>query len=110
LSSNLGFTRFVTQVIDASDSGHDERVRRGGRGGVAWRRVSEKTKELIALALGVAAHCDGCLGFHVKALARRGHVHGRPIAHVRRRRACGIRGNRLARVTSSARTRLPKCA
>src|SRR5690242_12256585 len=38
------------------------------RGGV----LSEKTKELIALALGVAAHCDGCLGFHVKALARLG--------------------------------------
>jgi len=34
--------------------------------------LSAKTKELIALALGVAAHCDGCLGFHVKALARLG--------------------------------------
>jgi AhpD family alkylhydroperoxidase len=33
---------------------------------------SEKTKELIALALGVAAHCDGCLGFHAKALVRLG--------------------------------------
>jgi AhpD family alkylhydroperoxidase len=34
--------------------------------------LSEKTKELIALALGVAAHCDGCIGFHTKALARLG--------------------------------------
>jgi AhpD family alkylhydroperoxidase len=34
--------------------------------------LSEKTKELIALALGVASHCDGCLGFHAKALARLG--------------------------------------
>ena len=34
--------------------------------------LTEKTKELIALALGVAAHCDGCLGFHAKALARLG--------------------------------------
>lgn len=34
--------------------------------------LSEKTKELIALALGVAAHCDACLGFHAKALARLG--------------------------------------
>jgi AhpD family alkylhydroperoxidase len=33
---------------------------------------SEKTKELIALALGVAAHCVGCLGFHAKALVRLG--------------------------------------
>lgn len=32
--------------------------------------LDEKTKELIALALGVAAHCDGCLGYHTKALAR----------------------------------------
>ncbi len=34
--------------------------------------LDEKTKELVALALGVAAHCDGCLGFHTKALARLG--------------------------------------
>lgn len=36
------------------------------------KELDEKTKELIALALGVAAHCDGCLGFHTKALARLG--------------------------------------
>jgi|SRR5436190_6606373 len=34
--------------------------------------LPEKTKELIALALGVAAHCDACLGFHVKALVMLG--------------------------------------
>ena len=27
---------------------------------------------MIALALGVASHCDGCLGYHTKALARLG--------------------------------------
>ncbi len=32
--------------------------------------LDEKTKELIALAIGVANHCDGCIGFHVKALVR----------------------------------------
>jgi AhpD family alkylhydroperoxidase len=31
-----------------------------------------KTKELIALALGVAGHCDACLGFHLKALVKLG--------------------------------------
>lgn len=31
-----------------------------------------KTKELIALALGVASHCDGCIGFHTQALAKAG--------------------------------------
>jgi AhpD family alkylhydroperoxidase len=30
--------------------------------------IDAKTKELIALALGVAAHCDGCIAFHAKAL------------------------------------------
>jgi AhpD family alkylhydroperoxidase len=34
--------------------------------------LDKKTKELIALALGVAARCDGCLGFHTQALARLG--------------------------------------
>lgn len=30
--------------------------------------LDKKTKEFIALAIGVAARCDGCIGFHVKAL------------------------------------------
>ena len=34
--------------------------------------LDAKTKELIALALGVAAHCDGCIGFHAKALVKLG--------------------------------------
>ena len=34
--------------------------------------LSRKTKELIALTLGVAAHCDACIGFHVQALVRVG--------------------------------------
>jgi AhpD family alkylhydroperoxidase len=34
--------------------------------------LDKKTKELIALALGVAAHCDACIGFHAQALARLG--------------------------------------
>ncbi len=34
--------------------------------------LDKKTKELIALALGVAARCDGCLGFHTQALTRLG--------------------------------------
>lgn len=32
--------------------------------------LSSQLKELIALAIGVAGHCDGCIGFHAKALAR----------------------------------------
>ena len=31
--------------------------------------VDAKTKEMIALAIGVTQHCDGCIGYHAKALA-----------------------------------------
>jgi AhpD family alkylhydroperoxidase len=34
--------------------------------------LDKKTKELIALAIGVAKHCDGCIGFHTKALVKLG--------------------------------------
>ena len=30
--------------------------------------LEKKTKEFIALAIGVAIRCDGCIGFHSKAL------------------------------------------
>jgi AhpD family alkylhydroperoxidase len=42
------------------------------KGAMTPGALDEKTKELIALALGVAAHCDGCLGFHTQALVRLG--------------------------------------
>lgn len=34
--------------------------------------LDEKTKELIAMALSVAARCDPCLGYHGKALVKHG--------------------------------------
>lgn len=34
--------------------------------------LDKKTKELIAMALAVANHCPGCLGFHAQALVRHG--------------------------------------
>lgn len=34
--------------------------------------LDKKTKELIALALGIAAHCDGCIGFHAQTLVKLG--------------------------------------
>lgn len=39
---------------------------------VKSQALDRKTKELIALALGVAAHCEGCIGFHVEALVKLG--------------------------------------
>ncbi|EIL99213.1 alkylhydroperoxidase [Rhodanobacter thiooxydans] len=37
--------------------------------------LSAIDKELMALSIGVASHCDGCIGFHVKALVRLGASH-----------------------------------
>jgi AhpD family alkylhydroperoxidase len=34
--------------------------------------LDTKTKELIALAIGVATRCDGCIGFHMQALVKLG--------------------------------------
>jgi AhpD family alkylhydroperoxidase len=38
--------------------------------------LDKKTKEIIALALGVAARCDGCIGFHTQALVKLGVTRG----------------------------------
>lgn len=32
--------------------------------------LDKKTKELIAIALAVANHCPGCIGFHVQTLVK----------------------------------------
>ena len=34
--------------------------------------IDRKTKELIALALSVAARCDPCIGFHMQTLVKLG--------------------------------------
>ena len=34
--------------------------------------LDKKTKELIALAIGVSTRCDGCIGFRAKALVELG--------------------------------------
>ena len=41
-------------------------------GAMAEGALSEKHKELIALAISVSQRCAGCIGFHVKALRRLG--------------------------------------
>lgn len=45
-----------------------------GKSALADGALSEKIKELIALALGVAAHCDACIAFHVRTLVKLGAV------------------------------------
>jgi AhpD family alkylhydroperoxidase len=34
--------------------------------------LDKKTKEMIALAIGVSTRCDGCIGFHTEALVKLG--------------------------------------
>ena len=34
--------------------------------------MDKKTKELVALAIGVTQRCDGCIGYHTKALKELG--------------------------------------
>ncbi|MDE2370490.1 MAG: carboxymuconolactone decarboxylase family protein [Burkholderiales bacterium] len=43
-----------------------------GRAATADGVLDKKTKELIALALSVAARCDPCIGFHAQTLVRLG--------------------------------------
>ncbi len=43
-----------------------------GRAATANGALDAKTKELIALAVSVAARCDPCIGFHCKSLVRLG--------------------------------------
>ena len=43
-----------------------------GRAAMAEGVVDKKTKELIAVALSVAARCDPCIGFHVQGLVKLG--------------------------------------
>lgn len=43
-----------------------------GKAAIADGALDAKTKELIASAIGVAARCDGCIGFHAKALVKLG--------------------------------------
>ena len=42
------------------------------RGCLAPGALDAKTKELIALAIGVASHCDDCIAFHTKAAVEQG--------------------------------------
>jgi AhpD family alkylhydroperoxidase len=36
------------------------------------KALDSKTKELIALAVGIAVHCDGCVAYHTRAAWKHG--------------------------------------
>lgn len=74
-TSFTGLTQQVSQNLatlraDIPDvmKGFNDMARAATRDGA----LDKKTKELIALALGVAARCDACIGFHAKALVQLG--------------------------------------
>jgi len=54
--------------IPETMQGFSSLARSAGKDGA----LDKKTKELIALSLGVTAHCQGCIGFHSKALVSLG--------------------------------------
>lgn len=41
--------------------------------------LDKKTKELLALAIGVAIRCDGCIGYHARGAQRTGARRQRPL-------------------------------
>lgn len=43
-----------------------------GKAATQDNALDKKTKELVALALAVANHCEGCIGFHVQTLVKLG--------------------------------------
>jgi AhpD family alkylhydroperoxidase len=43
-----------------------------GKAATEENALDKKTKELIAIALAVANHCEGCIGFHVQTLVKLG--------------------------------------
>ncbi len=63
-SSLRGLRKSKPDLMGSFDAMADAALRDGA--------LDKTTKELIALALGVAGHCDACIGFHVQALVRLG--------------------------------------
>jgi AhpD family alkylhydroperoxidase len=60
--------RVLRQDIPETMRGFSELARAATKPGA----LDTKTKELIALAIGVATRCDGCIGFHMDALVKLG--------------------------------------
>lgn len=61
-------TKALRADIPEVMQGFDAMAKNASKDGV----LSAKVKEFIALAIGVSTRCDGCIGFHAKALARMG--------------------------------------
>ena len=68
---------------------HDEGFSSLAIAATAPNAIDTKTKELMALAIGIAVHCDGCVAYHTKMA----HQHGAIAAgSSRNRRARCLHG------------------
>lgn len=65
ISANL---KFLRKDIADTMSGFSAMAQAATKDGV----LDKKTKEFIALAIGVSTRCDGCIGFHAEALVKLG--------------------------------------
>lgn len=68
-------TQTITSRLGALRSGKPELMKAFGelgRAATSDSALDKKTKELIALALGVSARCDPCIGFHMATLVKLG--------------------------------------
>ena len=74
-SSFRDLTHTVSARLGALRAGRPELMKSFGelgRAALSDGALDKKTKELIALALGVAARCDPCIGYHMQALVKLG--------------------------------------
>ena len=62
-----GYANLGTAVPDVMQGFSDMH-----RAAVADGELSRATKEMIALAIGIAARCDGCIALHVHAALKAG--------------------------------------
>ena len=65
ISANL---KILRNDIGPTMQGFSDMAKAATQAGI----LDRKTKELIALSIGVATHCDGCIGFHTEALVKLG--------------------------------------
>ncbi|ABI56652.1 carboxymuconolactone decarboxylase family protein [Alkalilimnicola ehrlichii MLHE-1] len=63
-----GRMKEVAKGVPETARGFNQLKQVSGREGA----LDPATKSLIALALGIAAHCEGCLAFHAQAAAKHG--------------------------------------
>jgi AhpD family alkylhydroperoxidase len=61
-------TRVLRKDIPDTMQGFSALAMNAGKDGA----LSKKVKEMIALAIGIATRCDGCIGFHAEALVKLG--------------------------------------